>query len=372
MPISRYRTWTRFLSLPLVFLLSGCAEEAPMDVHTAFLANLTLHCGQAFEGRVIHAPPGDFYFGDDPALVMHIRECSPDEVRIPLHVEDDRSRTWIFTRTAGGIDLRHDHRDYDGTPEAITYYGAFVSEPPLAVEAPSPQRHEFKEEQETGLVSGWVVEIIPGERYTYGTQRNGEWRHRFDFDLTTPVDLPPDPWGYAPVGEVPELPEAQEAFLANLAQHCNNAYHGVITQRPDTDTLFQGDEILTVDFRRCEPNRLELPFHVGDNRSRTWVLTRTTVGIDLRHDHRHPDGTPEPGTSTWYGAHTAAEGSGQRQEFLRPGTQAGAVTGWAIEIVPNERYTYGTIRNGEWVYRLDFDLTTPVERPPAPWGHEGS
>jgi hypothetical protein len=360
------RSRALLLFTPLLPFLGSCGLDEPQDVHSAFLANLARHCGQAFQGRVIHAPPGDFYFGDDPVLIMHVRECSPDEVRIPLHMEGDHSRTWIFTRTAGGLDLRHDHRHYDGTPEAVTFYGSFVSEPPVALEAPSPNRHEFKDVQEGGMVSGWVVEIIPGERYTYGTQRDGEWRHRFDFDLTTPVDLPPDPWGHPPVGEVPVLDPLQEAFLATLALHCGQAYHGVITQRPETDTLFRGDEILTVDFRRCEANRLEIPFHVEENRSRTWLLTRTTVGIDLRHDHRHPDGTPESGTSTWYGGHTLAAGSSDRQEFLR----TGARTGWAIEVVPHERYTYGTINEGEWVYRLDFDLTTPVDRPPAPWGHE--
>jgi hypothetical protein len=97
-----------------------------------------------------------------------------------------------------------------------------------------------------------------------------------------------------------------------------------------------------VDFRHCESNRLEIPFHVEENRCRTWILTRTTVGIDLRHDHRHPDGTPESGTSTWYGGHTVAEGAWDRQGFLR----VGVWTGSAIEGVPHQRYTYGTINDG--------------------------
>jgi hypothetical protein len=357
----------------LVLPLAACAEPdppaAPDDVHDAFLANLAEHCGQAFLGRVIHVPETDPYFTGDPELVMEVRECSPEEVRIPVHLGENSSRTWIFSRTGGGVDLRHDHRHDDGTPEANTFYGSFVSEPPVAEEPPSANRHEFKRVTDEGIRSGWVVEIIPGERYTYGTQRDGEWRHRFDFDLTTPVEAPRDPWGHPPVGTVPELPEAQEAFFRNLAHHCDQAYHGEIIQRPDTDRLFQGDEVLTVHFRRCGENRLELPFHVADNRSRTWLVTRTTAGLDLRHDHRHEDGSPEP--STWYGAHTVDEGSPERQEFLRQEPRNGAVTGWAIEIVPDERYTYGTVRDGEWVYRLDFDLSTPVEPPPAPWGHEG-
>src|SRR5690606_13376535 len=294
---------------------SGNVPAGSTAVGEAFVANLAAHCGQAFRGRVVHVPDGDPYFSDDPELVMHVRECLEDEVRIPVHVGDDRSRTWIFTVTGGGVDLRHDHRLPDGRSDRNTFYGAFVAEPPLARNPPSPNRHEFKRVRADSVVSGWVVEIIPGERFTYGTQRDGEWRHRFDFDLTAEVDPPPDPWGYPPVGTVPSLPAPQEAFLENLARHCGQAFHGRITQRPETDRLFRGDEVLTVHFRECEPNRLELPFHVEDNRSRTWILRRTTAGIDLGHDHRHEDGTPEP--NTWYGAHTAAPGTANRQEFIR-------------------------------------------------------
>ena len=31
---------------------------------------------------------------------MHVRDCSERELRIPFHVGDDRSRTWVVTRTA--------------------------------------------------------------------------------------------------------------------------------------------------------------------------------------------------------------------------------------------------------------------------------
>ncbi len=350
----------------------AASQELPApegeSAHDAFLANLAHHCGEAFPGEALQFPDDDPDFATDPPVVMHIRECSPDEVRIPVVVGDNRSRTWIFTRTGEGVDLRHDHRSEDGTPEANTFYGSFVAHPPVASEPPTPNRHEFKTEAQGGSVAGWIVEIVPGERYAYGTRRDGEWGYRFEFDLSDPVPPPPDPWGHPPVGEVASVSETQEGFLENLARHCGQAFHGQITQRPETDQLFRGDEVLTVHFRHCEENRLELPFHVEDNRSRTWILQRTTAGLDLRHDHRYPDGRPEPGGSTWYGAPTREPGTVERQEFLRE-AQDGVVTGWAIEIVPEERYTYGTIRNGEWNYRLDFDLSEPVEVPPAPWGH---
>ncbi|HUG42465.1 MAG TPA: hypothetical protein VMM12_18525 [Longimicrobiales bacterium] len=159
----------------------------------------------------------------------------------------------------------------------------------------------------------------------------------------------------------------QTAFLTSLARHCGRAYAGRIIQRPAGDRLFRGDERLVVHFRECSDDQLKLPFHVEANRSRTWILTRTDSGIDLRHDHRHADGSPDE--TTMYGAHTRTEGAAARQEFLRPRGPDGVVSGWAIEIVPGQRYTYGTIRDGEWRYRLDFDLTTPIEAPPPPWGH---
>lgn len=161
--------------------------------------------------------------------------------------------------------------------------------------------------------------------------------------------------------------DPHDTFLANLGAQCGRAYGGRITERPASDEIFRGDEALIVHFRECSASETRLPFHVEEDRSRTWILTRTDSGIDLRHDHRHEDGSPDE--STMYGAHTAAPGSATRQEFLREPADDGTRSGWAIEIVPGERYTYGTILDGAWRYRLDFDLTTPVETPPAPWGH---
>lgn len=378
MPVtSRNRLFSR-LALPglaLAVAVTACGTEgdaAPPafdTVHDEFIANLGVHCGEAFAGRVVSAPEGDPNFAGDPELILHFRTCTDNRVTVPVFLGDDASRTWIFWRTGDGVDLRHDHRHADGRSEPMTYYGSFVADIPIAEESPSANRHEFKRVQNE-VRTGWVVEIIPGERYTYGTQRDGEWRHRFDFDLSTPVAVPPDPWGHPPVGGSATLAGPQATFIESLAAHCGQAYEGAIIQRPEGDQLFQGDEVLTADFRECTDQEVKIAFHVADNRSRTWVLTPTTAGIDLRHDHRHEDGSPEP--NTWYGAHTQALGTAVRQEFLReprPGAEDAPVSGWAIEIVPNERYTYGTIRDGEWSYRLDFDLTTPVANPPAPWGN---
>ena len=94
-------------------VLVGCGSKAPspapgpasdLQAADAFLGRLREHCGQAFAGSLEVNEPAD---PADPfatqALVMHVRECGADELRIPFHVGTDRSRTWVLTRTASGL-----------------------------------------------------------------------------------------------------------------------------------------------------------------------------------------------------------------------------------------------------------------------------
>ena len=59
-------------------------------------------------------------------LVAEIKQCDEKEVRIPFSVGTDQSRTWIVTATTDGLQLKHDHRHKDGTPDRITNYGGTV------------------------------------------------------------------------------------------------------------------------------------------------------------------------------------------------------------------------------------------------------
>jgi hypothetical protein len=164
----------------------GAIPGAPQD---AFWASLQALCESAAEGTLLRAPEGDTQIDPAARLVVHFRECGPEELRFPLHVDDDRSRTWVFIRHEDHLELRHDHRHADGTEEANTWYGA------TTLRQGTANRQEFVMER-NGVHSGWRVEIEPGERYTYGTIRDGEWRHHLEFDLTRPVAAPPPPWGH--------------------------------------------------------------------------------------------------------------------------------------------------------------------------------
>ena len=159
---------------------------------------------------------------------------------------------------------------------------------------------------------------------------------------------------------------AQEAFWNTLEGLCESAHEGELLRAPEGDTQVDPDARLVVHFWECGDDELRFPFHVGEDRSRTWFFIRHEDGIELRHDHRYEYGTEEE--NTWYGAVTTDEGTEHRQEFVRE--VDGVLSGWRVEILPGERYTYGTIRDGEWRHHLEFDLSDAVEVPPLPWGHE--
>lgn len=112
----------RTLIISILLAFGGSAaiaqERSPSDI---FWETLPAHCGQSYEGKLADGiEPGDFA---GKRLVMHLRACEGDTIRIPFFVGDDRSRTWVLTRKGGLITLKHDHRHVDGSEEEITQYG---------------------------------------------------------------------------------------------------------------------------------------------------------------------------------------------------------------------------------------------------------
>ncbi len=165
----------------------------------------------------------------------------------------------------------------------------------------------------------------------------------------------------------------EESFWRFMSEYCGMAYNGSLTTATEGFDLLEGDEQLIVHFRECSDDELRLPFHIESepgqwDRSRTWVFfNHGSDGLELRHDHRHEDGTEE--VNTWYGG-DAVEGGEHWQRFVYPPRteEVGEFMGWRVEIHPGDRYTYGTMRGDAWTFRVDFDLTSPVDPPPAPWG----
>lgn len=176
-------------------------QPAPLvsiESHDAFFENLRQHCGKAFEGRVSMDNPKSEGF--EGRLVMHIRKCTDSQLQIPFHVGEDRSRTWIITKTGSGLSLKHDHRHADGSNDNSTMYGGHTLDRGWANVQSFPADQYSKELfSAAGIPQSnsniWQIFIYP-KKYTYRLVREGR-EFRVDFDLGKPVDLPPTPWGYA-------------------------------------------------------------------------------------------------------------------------------------------------------------------------------
>lgn len=182
----------------MVMAIAGCSRAPAPKPVDAFWTRLTALCDGAFAGTVVEAPAGDTAF-TGRELVMHVRSCGPSEIRIPFHVGDDRSRTWVFTRTAAGVRLKHDHRHQDGAADSVTQYGGDARLPGDA------GRIEFPADSFTAALipraatNVWTVEVMSDSLFAYALRREGtDRRYRIEFDLTKTVAAPPPPWGAAP------------------------------------------------------------------------------------------------------------------------------------------------------------------------------
>ena len=175
--------------------------------------------------------------------------------------------------------------------------------------------------------------------------------------------------------EAPSSIPSQDAFFNAISELCGNAYSGTVTVDNDPSDSFTNKKLI-MHVRRCDETQLQIPFHVGSDASRTWLITKTGSGLSLKHDHRHSDGTED--VLTQYGGHTVDAGWAQVQSFpadpvskelfVENAIPQSVGNTWQMYIYP-EQFTYRLIRQGR-EFRVDFDLTKPVEAPPAPWGYE--
>jgi hypothetical protein len=157
-------------------------------------------CGKAFAGKVVDnepAAPSDPFVGQ--ALVMHVRTCdTPGELRVPFHVGEDRSRTWVLTLVGDRLRLKHDHRHKDGTDDAVTMYGGDSTTPGTVTRQEFPV-DEFsktmftRENRAVSNTNVWAMEVHPGRMFAYELTRPGR-KFRVEFDLSSPVPAPPAPW----------------------------------------------------------------------------------------------------------------------------------------------------------------------------------
>jgi hypothetical protein len=175
----------------------------------------------------------------------------------------------------------------------------------------------------------------------------------------------------APQPSAGPAPE-QEAFWASLRAHCGNAYAGRVS---DVTEYYRGSVAgdAVMHLMECSDDRIHIPFHLGENRSRNWILTRVGGTIRLKHDHRHENGREEE--ISQYGGDAPVPGLPTRQIFPADEHTARILPDradnfWFFHFVDDSTLHYGVHwpKFGHSV-RFEFDLSAPVEAPPRPWGY---
>lgn len=179
------------------------------------------------------------------------------------------------------------------------------------------------------------------------------------------------------VPSAPALPAAVSATEHTRTDPPRAAFLG----RTTLNTLsnpepFEG-AVLRMVLDDCGGDALRIPFLVGSDRSRTWVLEFEGEALRLAHDHRDADGVA--GEANFYGGvgHRAAgdEGSGRQMEEggreailyfpADPRTvddrPARAANAWAMALSPDgSRFFYRLYLNGALRLEAAFDLTRTV------------
>ncbi len=153
-------------------------------------------------------------------------------------------------------------------------------------------------------------------------------------------------------------------FLTNLSSLCGKKFEGKTVFPNDPDHDFAGKQLIMF-VKDCSSSQIRIPFSVGSDQSRTWLITATEDGLQLKHDHRHEDGTPHE--LTMYGGDSDQAGTQWRQSF--PADELtyqlvpkGKTNIWTLEIDPeSQTFWYRLTRHDKKRYSASFDLSKHIK-----------
>lgn len=286
----------------------------------------------------------------DPTPIIAVPQCAIDG--------------WVFD-PVGCVMSRHLNLDYD-----LFYRRALDLDARLRLVATALSLRTAANDAASAFAARGSALDSPAHHFEHLASENKLRMRNLDSARGEYWEIPLAPPGVAAAGA--------GAFLAHLATLCGTAYPGkIVANEPaNPDDQFAG-KALVMHVRDCSPTRIAIPFHVGDDHSRTWIITRTPTGLRLEHDHRHADGSPDE--LTLYGGDTRGPGNANRLEFpinssttalfTRLDLAASLTNTWALELYPGKRFVYELARPGR-LFRVEFDLTSPVPTPPPAWGSE--
>jgi hypothetical protein len=152
---------------------------------------------------------------------------------------------------------------------------------------------------------------------------------------------------------------SQSAFFQNLKKLCGRSFEGVTIFPQNPDHPMVGKK-LVITIGSCSDKEIRIPFQVGEDKSRTWILKLDEKGLLFKHDHRHKDGTPDE--VTMYGGWADAKGTAYRQLFpadaeTKKLIPEAATNVWTLEIDESKQeLVYYLERHKEPRYRAVFNM----------------
>lgn len=158
-------------------------------------------------------------------------------------------------------------------------------------------------------------------------------------------------------------------FLEQFKSFEGQYFEGEIISGGKEGDGFVGKRLL-MEVMNYEEREVRIPFYVGDDKSRTWILSFSNNVLTLKHDHRHKDGSADE--TTFYGGTATNEGSDSIQVFPADSETCQMIdyacqNVWWITM-DGKTYTYNLRRIGsDRLFTVKFDLSKPVESNFKPW-----
>lgn len=156
-----------------------------------------------------------------------------------------------------------------------------------------------------------------------------------------------------------KIQHSQNSFFNNLKIVCGKSFTGKTIFPDDPNHVFAGKHLI-IQVASCTDAEIRIPFKVGEDTSRTWILTKLDNRLLLKHDHRHEDGTPDE--ITMYGGYANEKGTDLSQSFMADEetkrlVPAGKTNVWTISFDKTQNHLFYYLeRNDKPRYKAVFDL----------------
>lgn len=151
------------------------------------------------------------------------------------------------------------------------------------------------------------------------------------------------------------------AFFENMKTLCGKSFSGKQVYMKEGRESWE-DKTMVMHVTVCDDDQIQIPFHMDQDQSRTWMFINEEGQLRFRHDHRHEDGTPED--LTLYGGYADTErGTAFMQVFpadeytleIHPRSENSE---WVVALKDDMGiFSYSLYSQGELLFEAHFDLT---------------